>query len=528
MSPRGRRSRRPALGPQPLATYGGREAMRAPLATGRHGPALLAALLFAALAVPARADPVRVSRKVDTETAILEQIAAQHLTRAGVPADAGRALGGTPLLFDALDHRRIDCYPEYTGTVAVQILHRPDLKTVAALRPVLAERHIGITESLGFDDTYALGMTEARAAALGVRTIGDLARHPDLRLGLSTEFAGRADGWPGVRAAYRLPDLPVAPLAHEFTYPGLLAGRFDVADLYSTDAEIAQHHLRVLADDRHFFPAYQAVFLYRLELPAKTIAALRQLEGTLDADRMRAMNAAVKVDGRSPEAVATDYLTDYLTGTATAGPSLAARVWRLTLEHLFLVAVSLSAAIAVAIPLGVAAAEFPRFGHAVIVVVAGLYTIPSLALLAFLIPAVGIGWRPAVLALFVYSLLPIVRNTQAGLRAIPPQLRESADVLGLSRWARLRHVGLPMASPSILAGIKTAAVLNVGTATLGGFIAAGGYGQAIFDGITFTNTRLLLTGAIPAAVMALAIQAGFDLLEPLVVPRGLRLRPAAE
>ena len=497
--------------------------------TFRRGPhvgrlLVTAFLAIALLAVPARADPVRVSRKVDTETAILEQIAAQHLTRAGVPADAGRALGGTPLLFDALDHGRIDCYPEYTGTVAVQILHRPDLKTAADLRPVLKARGIGITESLGFDDTYALGMTEARAAALNVRSIGDLARHPDLRLGLSTEFAGRADGWPGVRAAYGLPDLTVSPLAHEFTYPGLLAGRFDVADLYSTDAEIAQHHLRVLADDRHFFPAYQAVYLYRLELPAKAIAALKQLEGTLDADRMRAMNAAVKVDGRSPEAVATDYLT----GTATAGPSLAVVVWRLTLEHLFLVAVSLSAAIAVAIPLGVAAAEFPRFGHVVIVVVAGLYTIPSLALLAFLIPAVGIGWRPAVLALFVYSLLPIVRNTQTGLRAIPPQLRESADVLGLSRWARLWRVGLPMASPSILAGIKTSAVLNVGTATLGGFIAAGGYGQAIFDGITFTNTRLLLTGAIPAAVMALAIQAGFDLLEPLVVPRGLRLRPSTD
>jgi osmoprotectant transport system permease protein len=196
------------------------------------------------------------------------------------------------------------------------------------------------------------------------------------------------------------------------------------------------------------------------------------------------------------------------------------------LEHVQLVAVSLAAAIVVAIPLGIWAASLPRAGQVILAIVAAIYTIPSLALLVFMIPLLGIGWKPAVMALFLYSLLPIVRNTHAGLTGISPAVRESAAAMGLPPLARLLRVELPLSFPSILAGIQTSAVVNVGTATLGALIGAGGYGQPILTGIRLDNNRLILQGAVPAAVLALVVQAGFELLGRAIIPRGMRLRIA--
>ncbi len=144
-----------------------------------------------------------------------------------------------------------------------------------------------------------------------------------------------------------------------------------------------------------------------------------------------------------------------------------------------------------------------------------------------MIPLLGIGGPPAVLALFLYSLLPIVRNTYTGLREIPPAIRESAAALGLPPFARLQIVELPMASRSILGGIKTSAVINVGTATLGALIGAGGYGQPILTGLRLDNVGLILEGAVPAAVLAIVVQGVFEIAEQLLVPKGLRLKPAA-
>ena len=137
-----------------------------------------------------------------------------------------------------------------------------------------------------------------------------------------------------------------------------------------------------------------------------------------------------------------------------------------------------------------------------------------------------LGYPQAVVALFLYSLLPIVRNTYVGLRGIPPQLLESAIALGLPGWVRLWRIELPLASRMILAGVKTAAVINVGFATLGGFIGAGGYGEPIFTGIRLNNYGVILQGAVPAAVLALLVQAVFELVDRILVPKGLRIRRA--
>jgi osmoprotectant transport system permease protein len=189
-----------------------------------------------------------------------------------------------------------------------------------------------------------------------------------------------------------------------------------------------------------------------------------------------------------------------------------------------LVGISLAAAITVAIPLGIAAARRPRLGAVILSGAGVIQTIPSLALLVFMIPWLGLGAKPALVALFLYSLLPIIRNTATGLRDIPPSLRESAEALGLPPGARLRQIELPLASRAILAGIKTAAVINVGTATIGALIAAGGFGQPILTGVRLYDLSMILfEGAIPAAVLALAVQGAFDLAERFLVPRGLRL-----
>jgi osmoprotectant transport system permease protein len=140
-----------------------------------------------------------------------------------------------------------------------------------------------------------------------------------------------------------------------------------------------------------------------------------------------------------------------------------------------------------------------------------------------MIPLLGIGFKPSIAALFLYSLLPIVRNTYAGLQNIPPHIRESAEALGLPPQSRLWLVELPIASRTILAGIKTAAVMNVGFATLGALIGAGGYGQPILTGIRLDDIGLILQGAIPAAGLALLVQGLFEVAERVVVSKGLRL-----
>jgi osmoprotectant transport system permease protein len=297
-------------------------------------------------------------------------------------------------------------------------------------------------------------------------------------------------------------------------------------ELYTTDGEIAQYDLLVLDDDRGFFPAYEAVWLYLADLDARhpgVVAQLRRLEGQVTEADMQRMNSRVQIDKASEDQIAAAFLNEKLgLGETPTQESLAHRLVTTTIEHLTLVVPSLLAAVLVAVPLGVLAARRPALGRGVLAVAGVLQTIPSLALLLFMIPVMmwlvgrGTGAPPAVAALFLYSLLPIVRNTHAGIKGIPESLRESAEALGLPRWAILWRIELPLAAPTILAGIKTAAVINVGTATLGGFIGAGGYGRPILRGIDKFDVPLMLEGAIPAALLALAVEALFDLTERMI------------
>jgi osmoprotectant transport system permease protein len=503
------------------------------------GAAALAALLALA-PTDARAEgrTLRVASKSFTESVILGEIATQAARAAGVDVEHRAGLGGTRLVWNSLVNGSVDVYPEYTGTLVDEIL--PELTAADAgpsaparerLARALAAHGVGMTAPLGFDNTYAIGLLRSRASALGVTRISDLRAHPDLGFGFSNEFMSRRDGWPALRHRYDLPQTRVRGLDHDLAYKALADGTIDATDLYTTDAEIRRLDLVPLADDRAFFARYDAVLLYRLDVAARcgpeAVAVLHRLEGRIDASTMVALNARAKLDRVPEAAVAAEFLGGGAAAGATRSRGQSARaIVARVVEHLELVGISLLAAIVVAVPLGVLAAKRRRVGQTVLAATGVVQTVPTLALLVFMIPLFGIGTVPAVVALFLYALLPIVRNTHAGLTGIPSAVRESAEALGLPPGAILRLVELPLASPLIFAGIQSAAVINVGAATLGALIGAGGLGQPIFTGIRLDDVGLILAGAVPASLLALAVQALFELIEWLVVPRGLRLPKA--
>ncbi|HEV2129950.1 MAG TPA: glycine betaine ABC transporter substrate-binding protein, partial [Longimicrobiaceae bacterium] len=403
---------------------------------------------------------------------------------------------------------------------------------------------------LGFENTYAIAVRRETAEELGLRTLSDLARaSPQLTAGFTPDFIGREDGLPGLQRAYGLQPRQVRSLVQAVKYQALAAGQVDVIDGYSTDGAIARYDLVVLEDDRSFFPPYEAAALVgerlRREAPG-AIAALTELSGRLDEERMRELNRRIEVEGEEIAAVAADALRDLglLQAPGVAGApraevrgrrgegSLAAYLWSrramllsLTGRHLLLVGVSLAAAVALAVPLGLALERIrARSAEGAIRGVGLLQTIPSIALLAFMIPLLGIGVLPALFALFLYSLFPVVRNTYSGVRDASPDAVSAARALGMTPQQILRYVRLPLAAPIIMAGIRTAAVINVGTATLAAFIGAGGLGDPIVAGLALSDTRMILSGAIPAALLALVMDAVLGVCERLVTPEGVRPR----
>jgi len=475
---------------------------------------------------------LKVGSKKFTESVVLGELITQLANSTGAQAEHLQEMGGTRILWNALLEGDLDVYPEYTGTITQEILAGENVGDLATMQRALATHGIRMSAPLGFNNTYAMGMREEVAARLGIESISDLAAHPDLKLGFSNEFMDRKDGWPGLRARYGLTHEDARGLDHDLAYRGLESGSLDVMDLYSTDAEIRYYGLRVLADDLAYFPEYKVLLLYRADLATRlpdAVATFTRLEGQVSAAEMVAMNARAKLDKVPAGRVAAEFLmAKFSTNTKYVEKTLGTRLLQRTGEHLVLVCLSLAAAILLAVPLGVASARYPRLGQLVLAVVGIIQTIPALALLVLMIPLLGIGAPAAVAALFLYSLLPIVRNTHAGLCDISAPIRESAEALGLPSGARLRQIELPLAARSILAGIKTSAVINVGFATLGALIAAGGYGQPILTGIRLDDVGLILEGAVPAALLALVVQGLFELVERVLVPKGLRLQPEGE
>jgi osmoprotectant transport system permease protein len=489
-------------------------------------------LVFATVAATGLAHAVedatlKIGSKRFTESYILGEIVAQA-ARAHGPAEHRQGLGNTAVVYEALKAGAIDLYPEYLGTIDAEILKHDKPTDLATMRSELAKQGLGIAVPLGFVNGYALAMRSADADRLGISRISDLKSHPELVPGLSHEFLGRQDGWPGLAARYGLPQKPVG-IDHGIAYEAVSSGKVAMIDIYSTDAKIAELKLKVLDDDLAFFPRYDAVLLYRLDVPqrfAQAWRAVSALEGRIDVATMIRMNGDAELRGQSFADVARNFLSATSAATIKTSTGLMARLFaddlgRLTAQHLLLVGVAVLAACAIGIPLGATAAAVPALEQPVMAVAGLLQTVPSLALLAMLIPLMGrIGTGPALVALSLYALLPIVRNTTTGLTQVPRGLRDAGTALGLTPAQRWRGIDLPLAAPVILAGVKTAAVITVGTATIAAFIGAGGFGERIVTGLALNDHAALLAGAIPAAVLAVLTQVVFEIAE-----RALRHAP---
>jgi osmoprotectant transport system permease protein len=492
------------------------------------------------------ARPVVVASKPFGESYLLAEMFAQLLEARGISVERRLGLGATEIAFGALRTGAIDVYPEYTGTGLLAILHErpsPDPRAVFAQVSREFQSRFGVRwlPPLGFQNTYAIAVRRETAERLGLRTLSDLARAgPTLRAGLTPDFIGRDDGLPGLGRAYGLRFREVRALLPAVKYQALAAGQVDVIDGYATDGLIVRYDLVVLEDDRGFFPPYEAAALVAPGLAERrpaAVAALTELSGRLSEATMRMLNRRVEVDNEPVARVAHDALGTLGLLAPAAGDKggrptgeragLPAYLWAerrtllgLTGRHVFLVVVSLAAAIAVALPLGLGLERLRGGAEAVIRAVGVLQTMPGIALLAFMIPVLGIGVVPALAALFLYSLYPILRNTYTGVRDAAPDAVRAATALGMTPRQVLRHVRLPLAAPLIMAGIRTAAVINVGTATLAAFIGAGGLGDPIASGLALSDTRMILSGALPAAALALVVDAALGACERLVRPGG--------
>ena len=485
--------------------------------------------------------PVIVASKPFGESYLLAEMFAQLLEARGIAVDRRPGLGATELAFRALRNGAIDVYPEYTGTGLLVLLGEPPRGTASDVFARVAEefpRRFGVRwlPPLGFENTYAIAVRKTMADSLGLGTLSDLARvAPRLRAGLTPDFIGRADGLPGLAKAYGIRFREVRALLPAVKYRALDAGNVDVVDGYSTDGLIARYDFRVLKDDRAFFPPYEAAALIGSRLaqtnPA-AVATLTQLSGRLDVEHMRRLNRRIEAEGAPIAVVASDALDELglkesriatergpeRTGLGEYLTSERATLLSRTSRHLLLVGASLAFAILIGVSLGLVLERHARGAEPVIRGIGVLQTLPGIALLAFMIPLLGIGVAPALVALVLYSLYPIVRNTFTGLRDADPSAVDAARALGMTDGQILRQVRLPLAAPVIMAGIRTAAVIDVGTATLAAFIGAGGLGEPIVSGLALSDTRMILSGAIPAALLALAVDATLAGVERFVRP----------
>jgi osmoprotectant transport system permease protein len=487
---------------------------------------LACTLLYATLVSGAETpQPIVIGSKNFTESYILSEILAQLLESKGHVVERKFGLGGTLICFDALSNGEIDLYAEYTGTLSQAILKLDGAPSLAELRTQLAEESLALATPFGFNNTYALALKRQLAEQLGIQRISELVdKKHQVNVVVSHEFLEREDGWPGLMTTYGF-DWSPGGIEHGLAYQAIADGAIDVTDAYSTDGELVRYDLAVLEDDRRFFPQYLAAPLYRQDLGAEVADIFELVGNRLDDRQMQTLNAAVVFEGKSFAEVAAGFLTDsaivaeasFLTREATMWQRLADN----TVTHLKLTGMALAGAIVAGLALAIATYRNPLVAKGVVYVTGLLQTIPSIALLALMIPLFGIGMVPAVVALFLYSLLPILRNAVTALSNVDPLLERVAVAMGLTAAEQLRHVYIPLSLPSVMAGVRTAAVISIGTATLAAFIGAGGLGDPIVTGLALNDPNLILEGAIPAALLAIATELVFEGAERLLLPRHL-------
>jgi osmoprotectant transport system permease protein len=466
-----------------------------------------------------QAEPIVIGSKTFAESYILAEAGAQLLESKGFEVDRRFGLNGTKIAYDALQNQAIDFYPEYTGTITEVILARPALKELGDIRDALDERGLVLLDPLGFNNAYAIAASTLSAERFSLQKVSDLKTAPPLRIALPHEFMNRQDGWPGLQAHYEF-ERAADGIEHSLAYEAINSDQVDIIAVYTSDGQIVQSDLVILEDDLQFFPGYLAAFLTRENVDSEALNILQMLSGRLDDQRMRGLNLAVLDPDASYADIANEFLRDEgLISATDNGRTIYDDLLKNTQRHLKLTVIALALAIVTGV--GIASVVYPnrRLADAFLYFAGLLQTIPSIALLALLIPLVGVGQTPAIIALFLYSLLPIARSTITAMLAIPPGYRQVAAAMAMTRSQEMKFVLMPLAMPHVIAGVRTAAVISIGTATLAAFIGAGGLGDPIVTGLALNDTNLILQGAIPAAVLAILTEMLFGFVErSLVVP----------
>ncbi len=495
----------------------------------RRAALMLAALLLSVGgAEQATARTIVVGSKNFTENYILAEIAAQLLEAGGFDVERRLGLNGTKISYEALINDAITLYPDYSGTITEVILGRPELETLGEIREALAGRELRLLAPLGVNNSYAIAVTREFAESRGLTRISQLREHPELRVAFPHEFLNRPDGWPGLKRRYGLAQR-ARGIEHSLSYDAMAQGEIDLTAVYSTDGEILRAGLTILEDDLGYFPRYLAAFLANDGLPAEAVAVLETLSGRIDDERMQSLNLEALDPSVSIASVAASFLDEEgLVEGGAGGPSFLPQLLRNTQRHLKLTAIALLLAIAVGVGIAVSVHRHRGASNAFLYFAGLMQTVPSIALLALMIPLAGVGQKPAIIALFLYSLLPIARSTITAMHAIPPGYRQVAAAMAMTRIQELRYVLLPLAMPHVLAGIRTAAVICIGTATLAAFIGAGGLGDPIVTGLALNDSRLILQGALPAAALAVLTEMFFGLVERLLVVPHMRSNRGAD
>ena len=498
---------------------------------------------------------IKVGSKHFTEQKILGYMVAELIeARTDLEADRGAiGLSGTKMAFQAVQSGEIDLYPEYTGTGWVNILdeeYEPGMTPddiLQQVRQTFREKwNLTWLDPLGFENSYAFAMREAHAEKLGITKVSDLEGHlDDLQPGFDHEFVDRPE-------FKRIPDVygfefkerEIRLLQPSLMYPAIQAEEVDLIDAFTTDGRVDAYNLRLLEDDKGLFPPYDACLLVRQEVldeHPELRDALGQLSGRFTMEDMRRLNFEVADTEASPECVAHNFLVEegllpdgqkrdcggglpeWVPGFAAAWINFG--IWGQLLRHIKLVAAAMAMAIVVGVGAGLALTRFRTLAPPMLGLASIIQTVPSLALLALMIPIWGIGQPASIAALFLYAVLPILRNTYTAVDEVDPAVIEVGKGMGMTDFQILWKVEIPLCLPVVMAGIRTSMVICVGIATLCTFAAAGGLGDIIWMGMQKgqRGTSYILAGVVPAVVLALSLDGLIALLQYLLTPKGLKL-----
>lgn len=461
--------------------------------------------------------PVTIGGKVFTEQSILVDLLAQLLEDHQIAVIKKKNLGGTLVAFEALKKNDLDIYVEYSGTSYHSIFKQKDIlsqeETFNFLKKEFSKNNIYSFPSLGFSNSYAL----VSKINNPYNQISDLKiDSKKYSIAFEHELLTRPDGFPEFSKTYDLEFKKVSSMNVGLMYQAVHQGQVDFGIGYTTDGRNKAFEMKIIKDDLRFFPQYFASILVH-EKALKAYPELKKilsgLNNKISAEEMTEMNYLVDVKKMSPLKVTRNFLQkkklikssennlDIMSENYLIKNS--ALLFSKLKEHLYICIYALLFTFFFGFIFGIAAYWNQRIKQFVFILVNIFQTVPSLALFGFLIPFLGIGFKPSLIALVMYALLPLVHNVYTGLSEVDKDIIQSFKAIGMNRWQILTKIQIPMALPTLSAGLRTSTVIIIGTATIAAFIGAGGLGELIFQGISSMDHRLILLGAIPAALLAL-------------------------